>query len=72
MMTQYSTDTMIDEMVATRFGSTVSARQKHLYREALRALARQAKAEQLHAMRSDVRILTGDPLPDLHHFGETE
>lgn len=72
MMTQYSTDAMIEEMVATSYGGTVSERQKHIYRETLRALVRLAKAEHLHAMRSDVRKLTGDPLPDLHHFGEAK
>lgn len=71
-MTQYSTDQMIEDMVATNLGETVSARQKHVYREALRGLVRLAKAEQLHAMKSDVRKLTGDALPYLHHFDESK
>ena len=72
MMTQYSTDTMIDEMVDATFGNTVSARQQHLYRESLRALVRLAKAEQLRDMRLDLRKLTCDPVPDLQHYGETK
>ena len=72
MVTQYSTDTVIEEMVAATYGDTVSARQKHMYREALRALVRLAKAEQMRDMRMDVRKLTGEPLPDLQPYGETK
>jgi hypothetical protein len=72
MMTQYSTDTVIEEMVAAAYGNTVSERQKHLYREALHALVRLAKAEQMRDMRCNVRKLTGDTLPDLHHYGEAK
>lgn len=71
-MTQYSTDQMIEEMVAANLGETVSGRQKHVYREALRGLVRLAKKEQLLAMKSDVAKLTGDPVPDLHHFDESK
>lgn len=71
-MTQYSTDSMIEEMVAALDEDRVSARQKHLYRESLRALVRLAKAEQLREMRADLRKATGEPLPDLHHYGETK
>lgn len=71
-MTQYSTDTMIEEMVEALYGNTVSVRQKHLYREALRALARLAKAEQLREMRRDLRKASGEPLPDLQHYGATK
>jgi hypothetical protein len=72
MTTQYSTDTVIEEMVAGAYGDTVSERQKHLYREALRALVRLAKAEQMRDVRRDVIKLRGESLPDLHHYGETK
>ena len=72
MTAQYSTDTVIEEMVAAAYGDTVSERQKHLYQEALRALVRLAKAEQMRDLRRDVIKLTGEPLPDLHHYGETK
>jgi hypothetical protein len=72
MTAQYSTDTVIEEMVAAVYGNTVSERQKHLYRETLRALVRLAKAEQMKDMRRDVLKVTGEPLPDLHHHGETK
>jgi len=71
-MTQYSTDTMIEEMVEALYGNTVSVRQKHLYREALRALTRLAKAEQLQEMRRDMHKARGETLPDLQHYGATK
>jgi len=71
-MTQYSTDTMIEEMVEAQYGNTVSVRQEYLYRETLRALVRLAKAEQLREMRLDVRKASREPLPDLQHHGEAK
>ena len=71
-MTQYSTDSMIEEMLAALDEGRMSARQKHLYRESLRALVRLAKSEQLQEMRADLRKATSAPLPDLHHYDETK
>lgn len=71
-MMQYSTDIMIDEMVEAIQGNKVSSRQKHLYQESLRALVRLAKVEQLREMRRDLHKATSEPMPDLHHYGETK
>jgi len=72
MMTQYSTEKMIDDMVAAMYGDSVSARQEYLYRESLRALVRLTKSEQLREMRNDLRQLTNTSLPDLHHYDEAK
>ena len=55
------TEEMIEDMVNVTCGEQASAREKHVYREALRSLVRLAKAEQLFEMKSDVQILTNLP-----------
>lgn len=52
-------DIMIENLVEATFGQNASARERHLFRESLRALVRFAKAEQLVDIRTSVRKLTG-------------
>lgn len=72
MMAHYSTDEVIEELIVATYGKTGSERQKHVYREALHSLVRLAKAEQMRDMRVNVQKLTGAPVLDLDHHGETK
>jgi hypothetical protein len=57
-VSQLPTEMIIDQMVesATRNGTD---RDKHIFREMLRALVRQAKAEKLFEIRMDVAKAVG-------------
>lgn len=59
MQTRPTTETVIEELVAVACGEQAGARQRHVYREALRSLVRLAKSEQMHEMKADVGRLTG-------------
>jgi hypothetical protein len=65
MQAKHATDTLIEQMVDATYGDEVSAREKHAFRESLRALVRLAKAEQMLDMRVDARRLSSIPR-DLH------
>jgi len=54
-----STELAIDDMVSANCKPDASAREKHVYREVLRALVRLAKSEQLVEMKVDIERLTG-------------
>jgi hypothetical protein len=54
-----NSEVAIEDLVAANCGETATARQKHIYREALRGLVRLAKAEQLREMKTSVDRLTG-------------
>lgn len=51
-------ETMIEDLVNSTVGNK-SLREKHLFREALRNLARLAKAEQMLEIKTSVKKLTG-------------
>lgn len=59
MKATFHTETLIEELVAATSGKEASARDKHVYREALRGLVRLAKSEQLHEMKANVDKLAG-------------
>lgn len=50
---------MIEDLVDAAVGEGASARQRHVFRESLRALVRFAKADQLLEIKASVRKLTG-------------
>ncbi|HZW14275.1 MAG TPA: hypothetical protein VFF81_13940 [Noviherbaspirillum sp.] len=54
-----STDVVIENLITATLGEESSAREKHVYREALRGLVRLAKSEQVVEIKSSVRKLTG-------------
>ncbi|GAB3547282.1 hypothetical protein GCM10027343_26330 [Noviherbaspirillum agri] len=54
-----STDVVIENLITATFGEEPSAREKHVYREALRGLVRLAKSEQVVEIKSSVKKLTG-------------
>ncbi|HTN67077.1 MAG TPA: hypothetical protein VL051_12945 [Burkholderiaceae bacterium] len=51
------TEEMIEDLVNVTCGEQASARERHVYREALRSLVRLAKAEQMFELKSDVQTL---------------
>lgn len=53
-------DMVIEDLVEATLGQDGLARERHVFRESLRALVRFAKAEQLIEIRTSVRKLTGD------------
>ncbi len=61
MENTHATDSLIEKMVQATYGDQVSAREKHAFRESLRALVRLAKTEQMLDMRIDARRLTSIP-----------
>jgi hypothetical protein len=54
-----STETVINELIFAVYGTQADARQRHVLRQALHGLVRQARAEQLQEMRRDVWRATG-------------
>lgn len=52
------TDQVIEALIAT-LGEEASLREKHMYRESLRALVRLAKSDQLMDIKANIRKLTG-------------
>lgn len=53
------TDDVIENLVSATLGEQATARQKHVYREALRGLVRLAKSEQVVEIKTNVKKLTG-------------
>jgi hypothetical protein len=66
METIYSTDQLIEELISASHGDNISAREKHAFREALRGLVRLAKAEQILAMKTDIKKLPQISCDTLH------
>jgi hypothetical protein len=58
-MKKRTNDAAIDDLVAAACNEATTARDNHVYREALRGLVRLARSEQMFEMRSNVNILTG-------------
>ena len=54
MKTTLSAQQVIEDLVKATYGDNVSARQKHLFQEALQSLVRLAQAEQMLQIRRDV------------------
>jgi hypothetical protein len=54
-----STETVINDLIFAVYGTQADARQRHVLRQALHGLVRQARAEQLQEMRRDVWRATG-------------
>jgi len=61
MKIRLSTTEAIASLLNARNGETLSARERHLYREALHALVRLAKSELMMEMKSNVKKLTASP-----------
>ena len=61
MEAKHATESLIEQMVQATYGDDASGREKHAFRESLRALVRLAKAEQMLDMRIDARRLTSVP-----------
>lgn len=58
-MPNCSSETVINELIFAVYGAGADARQRHVLRQALHGLVRQARAEQLQEMRRDVWRATG-------------
>jgi hypothetical protein len=58
MKKRTSTDTAIEELVAASCTGTMTLREAHIYREALRGLVRLAKSEQTLEMKTQLNRLT--------------
>jgi len=56
-----STDLFIEDLLNATYASTADARQKTVFKEALRGLVRLSKVEQMHEMRVSLEKLIGDP-----------
>lgn len=54
-----STETIVDELILAVYGEQPDARQRHVLRQALHGLVRQAKIEQLQEMRRDIWRASG-------------
>ena len=65
METRHATETLIEQLLQATYGDDVSGREKHAFRESLRALVRLAKAEQMLDLRIDARRLTSIPRDSL-------
>jgi hypothetical protein len=65
MENKHATETLIDQLIQATYGDEASAREKHAFKESLRALVRLAKAEQMLDMRIDARRLTAIPRDNL-------
>lgn len=57
-MKKGTTDAAIEDLVVAACTETTTAREKYVYREALRGLVRLAKSEQMLEMKSDIGRLT--------------
>ncbi|MES2900792.1 MAG: hypothetical protein V4723_13775 [Pseudomonadota bacterium] len=62
-MQSSSLATLINDLVHSIETDAAALKQRHLLRQTLHALVRQAKAEQMAEMRSDVRRVTGLDTP---------
>lgn len=67
MKSNQHTDEMIADLVDLTCGEQAGARERHLYREALRSLVRLAKAEQMFEMKSDIQMLLPAPADTVLH-----
>lgn len=67
MTQQKHSDEVIADLIDVVCGEQASARERHLYREALLSLVRLAKAEQMYEMRSDVQTLMMAPADAILH-----
>lgn len=72
METKYSTEELIEELVAVTCGDTASEREKRVFTDTLRGLVRLAKAEQMLELRTDVKKLTELPSDTLHSQWEVD
>lgn len=54
-----STEAVIDQLIEAVYGGGADARQRHVLNQALQGLVRQARMEQLQAMRRDMARATG-------------
>lgn len=61
------TEDAIAELISATARSGASAKEKHVLREALRALVRLAKTEQMLEIKGSVRKLTTLPCPSALH-----
>ena len=59
MKRKVTTEIAIEELVAATCGEGATAREKHVYRESLRALVRLAKSERMLEVKASVDRLTG-------------
>lgn len=59
MKNRPATEITIENLVSATCREQASAREKHVFREALRGLVRLAKSEQMLEMKADVSRLTG-------------
>lgn len=62
----YATDVLIEDLITATYGSNISERKKHVFREALRGLVRLANAEQMLAMKNNIKQLTRISCEDAH------
>jgi hypothetical protein len=67
MNTHQSTDAIIGDLIVTACGMHASAREKYLFAEALHALVRLAKAEQMLQIKKNVERLTFQPCASAWH-----
>lgn len=67
MKSNQHTEEMIEDLVNVTCGEQASARERHVYREALRSLVRLAKAEQMFEMKSDIQMLMTAPVDAVLH-----
>jgi uncharacterized membrane protein len=58
-MRNCSTETVVNELILAVYGEQADARKRHVLRQALHGLVRQAKMEQLQEMRRDLWRATG-------------
>ncbi|HJV87053.1 MAG TPA: hypothetical protein VJ698_16435 [Noviherbaspirillum sp.] len=59
MKKKLETDAVIENLIAATLGESPTARQRHIYRENLRALVRLAKSEQVVEIKDNVQRLAG-------------
>jgi hypothetical protein len=62
MKTRLSTEEAVAGLLNAHHADALSARERHVYREALHALVRLAKSELMVEMKANVKKLTAAPL----------
>lgn len=67
-----SIHSIVEELISATYGTDISAREKHVFREALLGLVRLAKAEQMYEVRNDINKLLSVPKHDLHSYWEVD
>lgn len=63
MNTALNTEVVIEALVAANCGEDGSARERHLYRQALLSLVRLAKSEQIAEMKASAERLAAPAMP---------